>query len=361
MKTWLLALQLSVSLIFGVWCLSVDAAVISVVQSRYRFAEFEVVKDGPSPSCNSSFLGNSLIDSLLSNTSTVPPPFAVPLEPVVSRGNYLDKDGKIEFSHQLDSVYIPHHYSSVIDVSPTSESESSLLHEFYRNLTTSHSLLGLLNTSESVVFPKFGNCSLPRSSDSKTFHLGSPFRELTNWFINLFQRIPAATGWVELNRFDLWHAHIFVRGCKSKYFASEHSKQGQKEKGIENEKSVLGILFHAQEYPNRNESEFPFNLGYCQFNSTLRYNVTNMAKRNFLYLMFPSSSSINDSHSSSSPKIESKLFMLASSKGGTEVPEGVKKVLGEAPLYTVYEDYLGIVLGDLYYLNDVGLGWIGAR
>lgn len=66
---------------------------------------------------------------------------------------------------------------------------------------------------------------------------------------------------VHLNRFDLFHAHLFC---------TRDSRQ-------------LGLLFHAKEYPAYNMQMFPITLGYCQHNSKLMYDETSMDYRNMLW------------------------------------------------------------------------------
>ena len=65
---------------------------------------------------------------------------------------------------------------------------------------------------------------------------------------------------VHLNRFDLFHAHLFLA-------SSDDS---------------LGILFHAKEFP-AHSAAFPYYLGYCQDGSDLKYTPARMAWRNFLW------------------------------------------------------------------------------
>ena len=63
---------------------------------------------------------------------------------------------------------------------------------------------------------------------------------------------------ISLDRFDLFHGHLFV------------SDLG------------VGLLFHASEYPALDDS-FPFNLGYCQLNSTMQYSEPKMSWRNLIF------------------------------------------------------------------------------
>jgi hypothetical protein len=63
---------------------------------------------------------------------------------------------------------------------------------------------------------------------------------------------------VNLNRFDLFHAHMFLAA------------------------GGLGLLFHAAEYPQRGP-DFPIDLGFCQRASSLPYSEEGMNWRNLLY------------------------------------------------------------------------------
>ena len=69
---------------------------------------------------------------------------------------------------------------------------------------------------------------------------------------------------VALDRFDLFHAHMFLT-------------RGAPGRALE-----LGLLFHAKEYP-RQCPEFPVDLGFCQLNSTLAFDQRAMDLRNLLF------------------------------------------------------------------------------
>ncbi|KAK9826801.1 hypothetical protein WJX81_002287 [Elliptochloris bilobata] len=69
---------------------------------------------------------------------------------------------------------------------------------------------------------------------------------------------------VALDRFDLFHAHIFLT----------HAAVGRPRE--------LGLLFHAKEYPQQGPA-FPVNLGFCQRNSTLAFDQRGMDLRNLLF------------------------------------------------------------------------------
>jgi hypothetical protein len=64
---------------------------------------------------------------------------------------------------------------------------------------------------------------------------------------------------VELSRFDLFHCHIFVTAD-----------------------GTPGLLFHASEYPAPCHA-FPYNLGYCQVKSPLRFSQARLDWRNYVW------------------------------------------------------------------------------
>lgn len=69
---------------------------------------------------------------------------------------------------------------------------------------------------------------------------------------------------VALDRFDLFHAHMFLT------------------RGAPGRAPELGLLFHAKEYP-RQCPAFPVDLGFCQLNSTLAVDQRAMDLRNLLF------------------------------------------------------------------------------
>ena len=77
---------------------------------------------------------------------------------------------------------------------------------------------------------------------------------------------------VALDRFDLFHAHMFLT------------------RAAPGRAPELGLLFHAKEYP-RQCPDFPVNLGFCQLNSTLAFDQRAMDQRNLLFfrvrLLYP--------------------------------------------------------------------------
>ena len=77
-------------------------------------------------------------------------------------------------------------------------------------------------------------------------------------------RSPAHGMQVALDRFDLFHAHMFLT------------------RGAPGRAPELGLLFHAKEYPSRCPA-FPVDLGFCQLNSTLAFDQRAMDLRNLLF------------------------------------------------------------------------------
>ncbi|KAJ2997053.1 hypothetical protein HDV02_005923 [Globomyces sp. JEL0801] len=169
---------------------------------------------------------------------------------------------------------------------------------------------------EKIQYPKFGRCSLEKD-DNSTYTLSNPV--LQSFFTGLFRTAttqkPISTA---LSQFDLFHGHLFYN----------------------NEVQTMGIVFHAKEYPKLSD-EFPYNLGFCQRNSTLQYNQAVMAKRNLLWLFNPNL------------KKSGKLLQLDASK-----KSGILKIDEELPVepfYTLYEYNLGKLVSDLYLLPSLPL------
>ncbi|KAL1914476.1 uncharacterized protein VTP21DRAFT_8859 [Calcarisporiella thermophila] len=163
----------------------------------------------------------------------------------------------------------------------------------------------VVDSKTSFKFPTFGKCSL---SKTETVFRGLD-RQVDEYFSKLFQSIAENSQKligvsIKLNRFDLWHGHLFVN------------------------KKVIGILFHAMEYPRLDE-DFPYPLGYCQANSTVTYNAKTMVFRNALWI----SPICNEG--------PPKMWILDSSK---------REGLGEEPVFTMDETTLGTLATDVYYL-----------
>ncbi|KAI8998098.1 hypothetical protein BC832DRAFT_566181 [Gaertneriomyces semiglobifer] len=170
----------------------------------------------------------------------------------------------------------------------------------------------LLN-EDKFQLPAFGKCTLPK--DDKGVQPFQPKTQLDKYFANLFKDIESSTkGAIQLNRFDLWHGHLFAN----------------------DEANLVGVLFHSKEYPAVSE-EFPYSLGWCQANSTVPFSDAVMARRNLLW-----------TYSNETPKL---YWVDASKKTGDEM---IDLTLGEEPFYTMWEDFLGKLVADFYFLRETG-------
>ncbi|KAG7023977.1 hypothetical protein SDJN02_15005 [Cucurbita argyrosperma subsp. argyrosperma] len=100
-------------------------------------------------------------------------------------------------------------------------------------------------------------------------------QELNSYLKFLFELIAARSAAlglnITLNRFDLFHGHLFL--------AFDNNR--------------LGILFHAKEFPAYDEKAFPYNMGYCQIGSNVPYDAS-MNMRNILWLAPIPSNSTKD-------------------------------------------------------------------
>ncbi|CAN8277153.1 unnamed protein product [Cochlearia groenlandica] len=149
--------------------------------------------------------------------------------------------------------------------------------------------------------------------------------EVNSYFEFLFRLIesrgPSVGFNVSLTRYDLFHGHLFI--------ASDSGR--------------LGILFHAKEYPGYDKKVFPYNMGYCQRGSDVKYEDDSMNLRNILWLAPLPSKSTKDWLA---PGV---LVVLDANPDGIIyrdlIPDYVKFVR------TIYEDDLGASVVDVNYLN----------
>lgn len=167
---------------------------------------------------------------------------------------------------------------------------------------------------------KENKCELTRTPYGRRFICQELNSYLEYLFKLIVERGPAVGLKVSLNRYDLFHGHLFI--------ATETGR--------------LGILFHAREYPAYDKKVFPCNMGYCQKGSNMTYDDS-MNLRNILWLApLPS----NSSQGWMAPGV---LLVLDARPGGIIyrdlIPEYVNFVR------TIYEDDLGNVVVDVNYLN----------
>ncbi|GLT38018.1 hypothetical protein SLA2020_122910 [Shorea laevis] len=165
---------------------------------------------------------------------------------------------------------------------------------------------------------KENGCELTRKPDGRRF-ICKELNEYLEYLFNLIvARAPDIGLEVQLNRYDLFHGHLFITETRR-----------------------LGILFHAKEYP----ADFPFPLGFCQKGSTTTYDDS-MNLRNILWLApLPS----NSTKGWLAPGV---LVVLDARPEGIiyrdlvpEYDESVKLAR------TIYEADLGDVVVDVNYLN----------
>ncbi|KAF7805091.1 ATP-dependent Clp protease proteolytic subunit-related protein 3, chloroplastic [Senna tora] len=163
-------------------------------------------------------------------------------------------------------------------------------------------------------------CELTRTPYGRHF----VSEELNQYIKFLFDLIvargPSVGLNVTLNRFDLFHGHLFLAVDSGR----------------------LGILFHAKEYPEYDEEVFPYNMGFCQTGSKLKYDDS-MNLRNILWLApLPH----NSTKSWEAPGV---LVVLDARPDGIIYRDLIPDYVSIAR--TIYEDDLGVVAVDVNYLN----------
>lgn len=157
-------------------------------------------------------------------------------------------------------------------------------------------------------------------------------KELNQYMAFLFETVaalaPSAGFNVTLNRFDLFHGHMFLAANTGR----------------------MGILFHAREYPAFMEETFPIHLGYCQVGSPVLYDES-MNLRNILWLApMPDCSDANGAMKWLAP---GSLLVLDARPDGIIYKELVPDYVNT--VRTIYEDDFGAVVADVNYfslLND---------
>ncbi|KAK7284375.1 hypothetical protein RJT34_19120 [Clitoria ternatea] len=163
-------------------------------------------------------------------------------------------------------------------------------------------------------------CQLTRTPYGRRFVCEELNLYLQFLFELIVNRGPSVGLDVKLNRFDLFHGHLFLAVDSGR----------------------LGILFHAKEYPEYDKQVFPYNMGFCQRGSNVTYDDS-MNLRNILWLA-PLPGDSKDSWVA--PGV---LVVLDARADGIIyrdlIPDYVKYAR------TIYEDDLGDVAVDVNYLN----------
>lgn len=142
---------------------------------------------------------------------------------------------------------------------------------------------------------RVGACQLFPSEKEGAYFLKN--KHMETFLVDLFDCVAFICD-ARLTRFDLFHAHLF--------YNHKHN--------------ALGVLFHAKEYPARNE-QMPYDLGYCQHGSDLEVCCTSMKRRNVIWMF---------------------------EKDGLALIEPVAR----APFFTVFEDELGVSVADFFYFTS---------
>ncbi|KAJ6762678.1 hypothetical protein OIU79_023423 [Salix purpurea] len=167
---------------------------------------------------------------------------------------------------------------------------------------------------------KVNRCELTRTPYGRRFIN----EELNSYLEFLFELIVArgpSVGFnVSLNRYDLFHGHVFIA----------------------RETGRLGILFHAREYPAYDKEVFPYNMGYCQKGSTITYDDSMNLRNILLLLPLPS----NSTKAWVAPGV---LVVLDARPDGIIYRDLIPEYVNMAR--TIYEDDLGEVVVDVNYLN----------
>ncbi|CAK7340644.1 unnamed protein product [Dovyalis caffra] len=194
---------------------------------------------------------------------------------------------------------------------------------------------------------KENKCELTRTPYGRRFIS----EELNSYLEFLFELIVArgpSVGFnVSLNRYDLFHGHVFIARDTGRLVEMQiafHVKMYLQ--SVSNIMTVSGVIsfvgFHAREYPAYDEEAFPYNTGYCQKGSNVTYDDS-MNLRNILWLApLPS----NSTKAWAAPGV---LVVLDARPDGIIYRDLIPEYVNIAR--TIYEDELGEVVVDVNYLN----------
>lgn len=143
----------------------------------------------------------------------------------------------------------------------------------------------------------YGRCQLFPADDCAVHRISC--YALTGFFISLFETAAELSG-AALSRYDLFHGHVFFNRTEQ----------------------ILGVLFHAKEYPAFEEDIFPYELGFCQSGSNLFLNGgCEMERRSVLWVF-------------------------------GEEGMGLVESSDRLPFGTVYEGEFGEAIADLFYFES---------
>lgn len=207
----------------------------------------------------------------------------------------------------------------------------------------------------------FGPCQLHAGG---TVHRVHP--NLEPFLADTFRSVRASmnhNGYAtELSRFDLFHGHVFQRSIFSSQVA------------------LVGILFHCAEYPAVHPSSSTFeddhtsnengefvilkdvDLGLCQLGSTCHPTLDEWRFRNVLWsTWWPLVRTSNNNNRTSDEKQQPMNVLTGSLSQAIWLLDGLSPEVAELRVdcepfgpncpNTVFEGFLGDMLGDIYYLN----------
>ena len=145
----------------------------------------------------------------------------------------------------------------------------------------------------------------------------------------------------ELNRWDLFHGHLFV----ARELDDDDGGGGGGGGG------VVGVLMHAKEYPAFDDAAFPIDLGFCQRSSPVKHVDAIAARRNLLFVADASTGWAAFATVDCAAESESE----SESEG---VAPGVSNplhpgLLAVPELYTTYEGDFGDVAGEVVYVHGL--------
>ncbi|CAA6662050.1 unnamed protein product [Spirodela intermedia] len=167
---------------------------------------------------------------------------------------------------------------------------------------------------------KKDRCELTRTPYGRRFINEDLNAYLAFLFELIADRSPLVGLNISLNRYDLFHGHIFLAASTGR----------------------LGILFHAREYPAYEKEVFPYNMGCCQRGSCVVYDDS-MNLRNILWLApLPS----NQTKAWLAPGV---LVALDAHPGGAIYECLVSEYVDY--VRTIYEGDFGDIVADINYFN----------
>ena len=144
----------------------------------------------------------------------------------------------------------------------------------------------------------------------------------------------------ELNRWDLFHGHLFV----ARELDDDDDGGGGGGGG-----GVVGVLMHAKEYPAFDDAAFPIDLGFCQRSSPVKHVDAIAARRNLLFVADASTGWAAFATVDCAAESESESEGVAPGVSNPLHPG----LLAVPELYTTYEGDFGDVAGEVVYVHGL--------